>query len=201
MLTWKEALQQTRYRYLLIYIVVSAILFFAFMPPYFAFIEGKPGRLLYDPLLELLPAHDVSLAIFLIIHAVIWSTVAVNFRNPKMILVALSSYCTVNYIRVITLYIFTLEPPAGWVIMHDPIVSLIAYEPAFAKDLFFSGHTATLMVTLLPEPNVIFKRIKIVATILVAILLLIQHIHYTIDVVAAPFFTYFSYKFMERLAR
>lgn len=200
-LTWKEALQQPRYRNLFVYIVVSAILFFAFMPSYFQFIENKPGRLLNDPLLNLLPALDVSLPIFLLIHSTILSTALINIKKARVLILAMATYCTVNYLRIATMYLFTLEPPTGWVILHDPIVSLIAYDSAFAKDLFFSGHMATLMSTLLPEPNVIFKRIKIAATIIVGALLLIQHIHYTIDVLAAPVFTYLSYKFMVRLVK
>ena len=195
-LTWKEALWQPRYRSLLIYIVISAVLFFAFMPSYFQFIENKPGRLLYDPLLALVPAADVSVPIFILIHATILATALINIRKAPVILLAMATYCTVNYMRIVTMYVFTLEPPTGWVVLHDPIVSLIAYDAAFAKDLFFSGHIATLMSTLLPEPNVTFKRIKIAITMTVTALLLVQHIHYTIDVLAAPMFTYLSYRLM-----
>ena len=201
MLTWKEALQQARYRNLLIYIIVFAILFFAFIPSYFQFIESKQGRLLNDPLLNLLPAFDLSIPIFFLIYSIVLSTAIVNIRKPHTILMIMGTYCSVNFLRLISMFMFTLEPPTGWVMLHDPIVSLIAYEPAFAKDLFFSGHIATLMVTLLPEPNRVFKRIKIAVTIIVGVLLLIQHIHYTIDVIAAPVFTYLSYKVMQRLMK
>jgi PAP2 superfamily C-terminal len=195
-------LQQGRYRTLIVYIILSALAFLLFIPSYFQFIQNKPGQLLNDPVLRLLPYYDVSVLIFTLIYGAIAATLYVHFRNPHFLLMALATYCTVNYFRIITIYLFTLEPPIGWVTLHDPVVSLIAYDgSAFAKDLFFSGHVSTLAVLIYPEPKAKFKVIKIVITLIVAVLLLIQHIHYTIDVLAAPLFTYAAYLLIRRWVR
>lgn len=99
---------------------------------------------------------------------------------------------------MLTIYLFTLEPPIGWIPLKDPFVALVAYEPAFAKDLFFSGHTATLCCLIFFERNGMFKGIKVVATLIVALFLLIQHIHYTVDIVGAPLFTYAAFLSVKR---
>jgi hypothetical protein len=78
--------------------------------------------------------------------------------------------------------------------LHDPFVSLIAYDTStFAKDLFFSGHISTLLVLVFPEPEKRFRMIKTAVTLVVAGMLLVQHIHYSIDILAAPLFTYVAF--------
>jgi hypothetical protein len=179
---------------LLIYVLVSAVVFLIFLAPFFQFIQNKPGAYLSDPVLNALPAYDLSIPIFILIYGMILVTIALRYSNPHFMLVALATYCTINYFRIITIYLFTLEPPSGLILLQDPFVSLIAYENTFVKDLFFSGHIATLMVLVFPEPKPVFKYLKLAVTLIVAILLLIQHIHYTIDIVAAPFFSYMAYR-------
>lgn len=89
---------------------------------------------------------------------------------------------------MITMYVFTLEPPEGIIPLHDPLVDAVAYGGVvFNKDLFFSGHVATLLLFVLLEERAVVKKILMVIGGLVAILILLQRVHYTIDVVAAPF--------------
>jgi hypothetical protein len=97
---------------------------------------------------------------------------------------------------MVTMYAFTLEPPTGIIPLHDPVVDVIAYGGnVFNKDLFFSGHIATLVLFLLLVERSFLKRILIVNTVLVAGLILLQRVHYTLDVVAAPLITYIIMKF------
>jgi len=62
------------------------------------------------------------------------------------------------------------------------------------KDLFFSGHTAILVLTILCLEKKSDKIIGIIATVIVGSLLLVQHVHYTLDVIAAPIIVYPLYK-------
>ena len=183
---------------MLIYVLLSAVVLLLFLAPFFQLIQNKPGTSLSDPILNALPAFDLSIPIFILIYGMVLITIALNYSNPHFMLVALATYCTVNYFRIITIYLFTLEPPTGLVILQDPFVSLIAYENTFVKDLFFSGHIATLMVLVFPEPKPIFRYLKLAITLIVAILLLIQHIHYTIDILAAPLFSYVAYRLIQK---
>jgi len=45
----------------------------------------------------------------------------------------------------------------------------------------------------------VFKLILIASTIIVGITILLQHVHYVVDVAVAPFFTYTSYKIIDGL--
>lgn len=155
--------------------------------------------MLHDVLLRILPAMDVSVPIFIMIYLAIGATILLHAKHAGIMLIALGTYCTATYFRLATIYLFTLEPPADWVALHDPVVSLVAYDSGFAKDLFFSGHISTLCVTIFIEPKKIWRWIKVAATVSVAVLLLIQHIHYTIDILAAPLFTYASYLIIREL--
>jgi hypothetical protein len=197
-LTWRLALKHIRYRWLAIFIIFSALFFLFFFPKFFDFIQNKPGIQLGDTVLSILPAYDLSTPIFIIIYSLVFATIAIHIYNAEIILVVLSTYCVVLFMRIVTIYLFTLEPPLGWIPLHDPFVSLIAYGSGFAKDLFFSGHTATLVALIFIETKKIFKWIKIAGTLTVAIMLLIQHIHYTIDILAAPAFTYLAYRIIRQ---
>ena len=180
------------------YALFSALFFLIALAPFFQFIQTKTGTTLSDPILNALPSYDLSIPIFILIYGMIIASIVVHYSNPHFMLMALASYCTANYLRMITIYLFTLEAPAGLIPLSDPFVSLIAYENTFVKDLFFSGHIATLFVVVFPEPKPVFKYIKLAATLIVAGMLLIQHIHYTIDILAAPLFAYAAYQLIKK---
>jgi len=59
--------------------------------------------------------------------------------------------------------------------------------------LFFSGHTATVFLLFLCLKKKQDKWLALGGSVLTGFLLLVQHVHYTIDVLAAPVFTYFIY--------
>jgi len=62
------------------------------------------------------------------------------------------------------------------------------------RDLFFSGHTANVSLLFFFVDIRWIKIIIAVSTFVVGFLLLKQHVHYTIDVIVAPFFAFASYK-------
>ena len=79
---------------------------------------------------------------------------------------------------------------AGMILLADPISSIAYPDRGFAKDLFFSGHVSTMMVLVLIEKNRLAKILKITGTVIMGFLLAWQHVHYTIDLLAAPVITY-----------
>jgi membrane-associated phospholipid phosphatase len=97
------------------------------------------------------------------------------------------------------MYVLPLDPPVNMIILNDPLVEFFGTGQTLTKDLFFSGHTATLLILYLVSEKKIYKIIFLVITILVAIAVLLQHVHYTIDVFAALFFSYACYKLMLKI--
>jgi membrane-associated phospholipid phosphatase len=92
------------------------------------------------------------------------------------------------------MYITQLEAPATLIPLYDPLVQLFGNFEILRDDLFFSGHTATMFLLFLIIENKILKRVFLLFTVLVGISVILQHVHYTIDVFAAPFFSFASFR-------
>jgi hypothetical protein len=94
-----------------------------------------------------------------------------------------------------------LNPPEGLVDLHDPIAELFIYGEnlAITKDLFFSGHTATMVFVCYFLPRPIERKIAVMLTTVLGCLLLIQHVHYSLDILAAPIATWIAIRISKRL--
>jgi hypothetical protein len=77
----------------------------------------------------------------------------------------------------------------------DPIVSSSTYEGIkITKDLFFSGHMVTAFCSYFAMPNRTLKVVFLLGSIALAILLIIQHVHYTIDILGAYVAVFLIYR-------
>ena len=96
------------------------------------------------------------------------------------------------------MYVFTLEAPEGIIPLRDPLVDIVAYGgKVFNKDLFFSGHVATLTLFVLVEERSIVKKILLINSLMVAGFILLQRVHYTVDVIVAPFMSLAIFRMMK----
>lgn len=117
-----------------------------------------------------------------------------------MFLLAAEAYVLVTVMRMITLFLFPLEPDGNMVSLQDPFVDHLFYgDLPVTKDLFFSGHVSVLAIMAFVCDNYYLKRVFATAALIVGVSLLIQHAHYTIDVVAAPFFAWIATVIARRL--
>ena len=62
------------------------------------------------------------------------------------------------------------------------------------KDLFFSGHVSAVMLFYFVVDQKLTRKILLVLAFLIGAFLLIQHVHYTMDIIAAPIFSFIAYK-------
>jgi hypothetical protein len=192
---WKESLTTSGFApklLIAVAIFVSGALQF---PTYFRNIQKREGTLLNDFVLDNIPAIDVSTYIFAIIYGLLIYMLLRVLAKPQFFLLFALTFVIETVFRMTTIYLFPLNPPADLVILHDIFSELLIYgdsEPV-TKDLFFSGHTATMVMICLFVEGRRDKIASFIATFALAILLLIQHVHYTIDVLGALFFTYISY--------
>ncbi len=70
----------------------------------------------------------------------------------------------------------------------------------FQGNFFFSGHTGfPFLIALIFWRERLLRRIFILATFFFAMSVLLAHVHYSIDVFAAPFITYGIFKITEKL--
>lgn len=166
----------------------------AFFRGFFDFIETRNGPTLNDIVLNLLPPTDVSWLVFCCLYTGIALGLLYMLAHPYLLLLTMETYCLVITLRIIAINLFPLNPPAGYIPLEEPVVALFVTDHrVISKDLFFSGHLATILSLYFAVRNYRVKAIVLFFAILVAFLLLLQHVHYAIDIVAAPVMTYIYY--------
>jgi PAP2 superfamily C-terminal len=190
---WIKAFQTLSFRKTFIpgCILVGGIL--SSMPFFFQAIEKRNGVILNDWILVQLPPHNVSVPIFVVIWSLALLTLIRATKDPYIFLIFIWSYIFVTLLRAVSITFFPLNPPVGFVLLIDPLSNTFYGKANITKDLFFSGHTSTIFLMFLCLKKKTDKIMTLAGTIILTALLLIQHIHYAIDVLAAPFFTYLSY--------
>ncbi len=182
-------------------IVLSIVLFL--VTRYLVFNEAREGYFIKDPLLSLFNPIDVTWITFIIMYSAIPLTIITLIKSPKSILLAFQVYIVMIILRVTSMFLLPLNPPETIIILEDPFIAFFSTGMTFKKDLFFSGHTSTMFLMYLCVNNKLIKNLLLFFTIAVGVLVLVQHVHYTIDVFAAPFFTFVAFliakKFNKKL--
>lgn len=198
---WKRSLSSNIERSLIFIGTLLMLLISFSLPSFFNIIEKRKGLVLNDWLLQLLPPHNESIFIFIIIWGIIALVVYRVYQKPGIYIKYIWVFILVCLARVITISLVPLSPPVGFIRLTDPITGIFYGDSNITKDLFFSGHTSTVFLAFLCLEKKSDKIISLFATIAVASLLLIQHVHYTIDILAAPFFVYLLFKFVDRFLK
>jgi len=193
---WSQYLRNKSFRNKLAGGLLLLVLLIAFLPYYFAFIESRKGIVLNDLVLDFIQSANVSIPTFIIIWSLCLWYLVKNFKDPALILLILWGFNILSISRIISIYLVPLEPPADLIELIDPITNSFYGAKFITKDLFFSGHTATLVCLALCLRNRKDKVIVFTGAIIVGILVLVQHVHYTIDVIAA-----FVFPFITKLHR
>jgi hypothetical protein len=200
-LTWRFAWDYPAFRVkVLLGVFVSGLIVF-YLPAFFAVMQTRNGTLINDFVLARLPARDMTLYIFLILYPASAFFFWRMGSNSTIFITALWGYLFMCLLRMLMILLIPLEAPVDLVHMSDPFSNFFYGPNRITKDLFFSGHTATLFLVGLCLENKREKYIVFAATAVLALLLLIQHVHYTADVIAAPFFSYLAWYMGKTIAR
>jgi hypothetical protein len=197
---WAEAWRDRRFRLRLALTVPALVAALATLARFLTFVEARPGAVLPDPLLALLAPRDLTWLTFSLIYLGIFFGVARLAREPRALVVALQAYVLMVIFRMAAMWVTPLEAPPGMIPLHDPLVRLFGPGKLLTKDLFFSGHTSTLFLLFLAVPGRRSKGLFLFCTAAVGISVLAQHVHYTVDVLAAPFFAYASFRIARNSA-
>jgi membrane-associated phospholipid phosphatase len=158
------------------------------------FVELRQGVILPDPILDLFKPINLTWLTFGLIYCSLILAIILLAKKPERLVFAIQVYILFVIVRIIAMYLVPLNPPEQMIQLNDPFVQFFGTGKLLTKDLFFSGHTATLFILFLVTENKYFKYFFLAATIVVGLSVLLQHVHYSIDVFAAPFFTYVCYK-------
>ncbi len=199
-LKWVQAIRNPVYVRKLAIAVLATVLSLSVLPTFFQIIQKRDGVVLHDPILDLLPAVDVSYAIVSIIYLLMILAVVRSIQSPRMLLLMVLSFCFFFLTRFITISLVPLDAPANLIVLFDPMSNSFYGENFVTKDLFYSGHTASQFIIFFALQKKTDKLIALIGGIAMGILVLVQHIHYTIDVLAAPIFAFICYFVAQKLA-
>jgi PAP2 superfamily C-terminal len=198
---WKSSFTDKKFRIELSVTVIITVILFYYVPGFLDFVESRPGVVLPDPVLILFSPVDVTWLTFIIIYFSILVGLISFAKDPRLILFAAQAYGLLIFFRVIAMYLTPFSAPEKILPLNDPFVQWIGSGDVLTKDLFFSGHTATLFIIFLIEKKFKMKILFLLLTIAVAVCVIIQQVHYSIDVFAAPFFAYGSYSLLRYMKR
>lgn len=199
-LQWKHATAEKRFFTWLIITPAYLIFLVGFLNWFLPYINQRHGIVLPDPLLSALPPVDLSQWIFSILYLSVFTTFIYLLGHPERFLRTLITVALVYSLRILTLYLVPLDPPAGCVPLADPLMVHLTYNGVIiTKDLFFSGHTACMLILVLAVQKKALKILMAAGLIAVIIMLLFQHAHYTIDIMGAIVFTPACWKISRRI--
>jgi len=157
--------------------------------------ETRPGLALYDPILSSIGPYDHNLSIFLLTYGLVLFGLYWALQNRIGMLTTNLSICFLIAFRAFTLFSFPLEPPTGILPLQDLFLKNTFYcQEVLLKDLFFSGHTASVFLLYFLIPQKWVKRVLLIGGLSLGFLLMHQHVHYSIDILAAPFFSWIAYQ-------
>lgn len=198
---WKKELEEKNFKITAIIAPILIIITMVIFTRFLNFIELRPGVVLSDPFLELFNPIDISWFTFAVMYGSLITAIIYLAHHPRQLILAFISYLFMIYFRIPAMWSIPLEAPATILPLIDPMVSDVGVGRLMTKDLFFSGHTATIMIMYLSSPGKKWRIAFLIMTIIVALAVLVQHVHYTVDVIAAPFFAYVSYILAKKLSK
>jgi len=199
MMTWKSFLKNKKnLAEFIITMIILTVVLISFSQ-FLHFIEQREGVVLSDPVLRAFNPIYLTWLTFALIYLSLIIFVVTSFNKPDKLLIAFQAYGLMVIFRSIAMYLTPFEAPESILLLNDPFVQLFGEGDVLTKDLFFSGHTGTLFLLFLLEENKTLKSIFLISTIMVGTAVLLQHVHYSIDVFVAPFVAYGAYRIIKNL--
>ena len=194
---WREAWSDARVRLQLVTAPVLLWLVLRELSRFLVWVERRPGARLSDPILALTVPHDATWLVFGLIYVAILVTLADVWRHPRMLVIGVQAYVLMIATRIAAMYVTALEPPADMIPLRDPLIETLGTGTLLTRDLFFSGHTSTVFLMFLVARSRRMKPVLLLCAVGVAVGVLLQHVHYTIDVLVAPLFAFASCRTIE----
>ncbi|RYE26348.1 MAG: hypothetical protein EOP51_00790 [Sphingobacteriales bacterium] len=158
------------------------------------YIQMRKGIRLTDTILNFLPTQDFSVYIFALLYASLSLIVITHLNKPRVVLRLLEMHLIVAVVRQTCILLIALEPPVGIIVLRDVFLENTVYpHTPLTKDLFFSGHIASIWIYFLCATKNYLKIYFAAATFLMGFMLLSMRVHYSYDVYGAIIFTTLIY--------
>ncbi|MDR3611137.1 MAG: phosphatase PAP2-related protein [Ignavibacteriaceae bacterium] len=158
------------------------------------YVELRSGITFIDPMLDLFNPVKLNWLIFGLLYIGLIIAVFFFIKDPHLLLTAIQSYIILVLFRIVAMFLMPLNPPSDMLPLNDPFVQMFGTGEILKKDLFFSGHTSTLFLIFIIAKERTQKSLFLFLSLFVGISVLLQHVHYSIDVFTAPFFAFAAVK-------
>ena len=167
----------------------------------YTYLTDPTTRHVGDLLLDNIPIVDLN---FIIIEgaliSIVLGTLYVVFLKPRYLIFTLKALALLIMIRALSIslthigiYPGQINPGAGFL---DAIYLYYNFQTGF----FFSGHTGIpILMALIFWETPFLRAIFLLMSCIFAVAVLLAHIHYSIDVFAAPFMVYGIFKIAHYL--
>ena len=199
---WLKAFKTPSFLIVLFFTCIGGLAIPTFSAEFMHYVQNRQGYNIPDILLENIPAMDVSMPIFILLNGTILATIIYLLPHPNKLLVGFMSFVIMIGLRYLFVYLLPLETPPHSVPLIDPVLARYIYNHEIInKDLFFSGHASVMCLCVYLVKNRPLKILNLIAAVTLSFLLLVQHIHYTIDILGAPLFSFISYFFSKTICQ
>jgi PAP2 superfamily C-terminal len=196
---WQQAWLSPAFRIQVIITLIIICSFSIIFNQFFDFVESRNGTLLSDFLVDKLPSYNVSWIVFFFLYSGIIFGLYYHVAHPKTILIVFQTYVLVTLLRICTITLFPLNPPIGYIPLSEPLVQFFTSGgKIISKDLFFSGHMSTILSLYFSSHRKYVSTFLLFCSVMIGVMVLIQHVHYTIDVIFAVPATYIVYLFCRK---
>jgi hypothetical protein len=202
-LTWKVFWQSPEgKRYVWIAIAAFAAMFVSVIFT-LAYVEQRTGYVIENWSLGILgKPRNFSIAIFAITYFAMVYAIWSNVSRPRIFLHMFITYAAMQLMKCVMLLLVPLDPPQEILPLSDPVLETLFYGGNVnLKDLFFSGHVATVCIAAVYARHRLMKIILFVLAPLLGFLMAQQRVHYIVDALAAPLFVWLAFRLSSLIAR
>lgn len=186
---WQEAFSKRDFKISFFLSILLALTTISLTSKWLLYNESRSSAPINDWILELFTPLDLNIPIFFFTQTAVAIGLITSALLPYHLIKTLLGVTFIALLRIIAMYFVPLEPPLDMIPLRDPLIEGFFFGgKVIVKDLFFSGHTSNLILLGLITP---FNKVRFylfLSAIVVAIMLILQHVHYTIDILVVPLF-------------
>ena len=196
---WTEAADQKDFMLRLIINFISCVVLYLALVYYLFANRHRGGATLDDPILKFFHPFNFSWTIFFFMYTGILLFLYEAIAQPLALVSMMRALTAVFILRAIFIALTPLAPPADMILLRDPFIDyVIGFNGEVINDLFFSGHVADLYFFSFCCRRGWTRHYLFAVSVIVSALIVWQKVHYTVDVLSAPFFSYACYAFFVR---
>lgn len=159
--------------------------------------EYREGFSFNDPILTLFSPVDMTWWTFIALYGAVILTFHYLSSRPIRLMMGFQAYFFLLASRLISMSLLPLKAPETLIPLYDPFISQLSQDIVLKHDLFFSGHFSVIVLLSFVVHDKKKKVIILSLATIMAACILLQHVHYSIDMFVAPFFSFATWKMIK----